>query len=626
MEILGLLSQHEGQHKCNLKQINEFFKELTKSKSNSFSIENFSDFVTAFKCCSSIGTCSILAQFAVNSYILYDDVTEITRDREYYKQIINYMIKNTGPIYKDITELHTFISHNNSYFYAYHDLSNVEIFKLIAELQINLCPDLLYNGLVKSVASEVVASDVVVASEVVASDVVASASEVVASASEVVASASEVVASEVVASEVVASASEVVASEVVASASEVVASASEVVASEVVALEVVSERKPIRRIKVGFISDTIVALHSVTKDRLGIIKHLYTDPEFDVKIMTRIMETDIFFNNFVFNDIDTSDLLVKMDSDSLIENRQQIADQHFDIIVYPEIGMCPKNRWIAFSRLAPIQINTWGHSDTSGLPNIDYFVSSKHFNSPDDQCHYSEKLIRFNSLGTYYHDICQVLKQQPDFANHDSTEFREKIIEKTGIKNPNIYGCLQSFFKTHPSFIKMLNDILTMDPNGVIVILASKDGDLDNERYIKYMNAGIANNDRLHFVYRSPFTQHALDIKNCDLILDYFPFGGFNSTIESFSLGKICITRPGQRISGKFTQGLYEKMGITEFTCKTDEEYVQKAVEYGTNCEKRKEYENCIAENLHKIFEESESVDEWKELLKNLHNGNKLNY
>jgi predicted O-linked N-acetylglucosamine transferase (SPINDLY family) len=374
---------------------------------------------------------------------------------------------------------------------------------------------------------------------------------------------------------------------------------------------------------VGFVSDFVISLHSVAKDRLGIIKHLYTDPEFDVKIMTRKMETDIFFNNFVFNGIDTSDLLVQMDSDNLIENRQQIADQQFDIIVYPEIGMCPKNRWIAFSRLAPIQINTWGHSDTSGLPNIDYFVSSKYFNSADDQCQYSEKLIRFNSLGTYYHDICQILKQQPEFANHDSTEFRETIIQKTGIKNPNIYGCLQSFFKTHPSFVKTLNDILKMDPNGVIVILAAK-GELDNERYIEYMNTSIANNDRLHFVYRSPFTQHALDIKNCDLILDYFPFGGFNSTIESFSLGKICITRPGCRISGKFTQGLYEKMGITEFTCKTDEEYVKKAVEYGTNCEKRKEYENCIADNIHKIFEETESVNEWKQLLKDLHNGTPL--
>ena len=553
MEILSILSKHEAQHKCNLKQINEFFKELTKTKSKSFNLENFSDFVSAFKCCSSIGTCSILVQFAMNSYILYDDVTEIARDREYCKKMINYMIKNVGPIYKDINELQTFISHNNFYFYVYHDLSNVEIFKLIAEFQIKLCPDLIYNGVVKSVASEVV----------IASDEGPGPG---------------------------------------------------------------SERKPTRRIKVGFISDYIVALHSVTKDRLGIIKHLYNDPDFDVKIMTRKMETDIFFNRFVFNDVDTSDLLIKMDSDNLIENRQQIADQHFDIIVYPEIGMCPKNRWIAFSRLAPIQINTWGHSDTSGLPNIDYFVSSKFFNSADDQCQYSEKLIRFNSLGTYYHDICQVLKQQPEFANHDSTAFREKIIEKTGIKNPNIYGCLQSFFKTHPSFVKMLDDILKMDPNGVIVVLASKEGEPDNERYIEYMNVGITNNDRLHFVHRSPFTQHTLDIKNCDLILDYFPFGGFNSTIESFSLGKICITRPGQRISGKFTQGLYEKMGITEFICKTDEEYVKNAVEYGTSCEKRKEYENYIAENIHKIFEETESVDEWKELLKNLHNGNELNY
>jgi predicted O-linked N-acetylglucosamine transferase (SPINDLY family) len=386
-----------------------------------------------------------------------------------------------------------------------------------------------------------------------------------------------------------------------------------------------SNTNTIRRIKVGFISDLIISLHSVAKDRLGIIKHLCNDPEFDVKIMSRKVETDVFFN-FVFENQNTSDLLIKMDSENIIENRQQIADQQFDIIVYPEIGMCSKNRWIAFSRLAPIQIATWGHSDTSGLPNIDYFVSSKYFNSPDDQDHYSEKLILFNSLGTYYHDICKGLKQHPEFANHDSTAFREKIIEKTGVKNPNIYGCLQSFFKTHPSFVKMLDDILKMDPNGVIMILSAKDGDLDTEKHMKYINAGITHNDRLHFVHQSPFTQHTLDITNCDLILDYFPFGGFNSTIESFSLGKICITRPGRRISGKFTQGLYEKMGITEFICKTHEEYVKKAVEYGTNCEKRKEYENYIAENIHKIFEETESVDEWKELLKNLHNGTPLNY
>jgi hypothetical protein len=77
-----------------------------------------------------------------------------------------------------------------------------------------------------------------------------------------------------------------------------------------------------RRIKVGFISDFVVSLHSVAKDRLGIIKYLYNDPEFDVKIMTRKAESDMFFNSYVFADMNTSDLIVKMDSDNLVENRQ----------------------------------------------------------------------------------------------------------------------------------------------------------------------------------------------------------------------------------------------------------------------------------------------------------------
>ena len=35
--------------------------------------------------------------------------------------------------------------------------------------------------------------------------------------------------------------------------------------------------------------------------------------------------------------------------------------------------------YLAFARLAPIQITTWGHSETSGIDTVDYFVSSKYF-------------------------------------------------------------------------------------------------------------------------------------------------------------------------------------------------------------------------------------------------------
>ena len=61
-------------------------------------------------------------------------------------------------------------------------------------------------------------------------------------------------------------------------------------------------------------------------------------------------------------------------------------------------------------------------------------------------------------------------------------------------------------------------------------------------------------------------------------------------------------------------------MGITEFICNSKKEYVSKAVEYGKNIEQRKIYEKMILENVYKIIEDKESVNEWKILLKKLYN------
>ena len=529
--MLISLGTEEGQRQTIIEKTNNFYKKLTGKKI--FDIENFDDFVQAFKKCNSIGFCSILLQFSTNCYYLYDSQSQIIKHRKYYEKIIKYMIANTGPIYQNIQVMNTFISQNNAYRYAYHDISNVELFQNIAKLQSKLCPDLLYNCKIKGINES-------------------------------------------------------------------------------------------KKIKVGFISDFLITFHSVAKDRLGIIKHLYNDPDFDVKIMTRKSNKHLFYDKIV-SDIDSSKLIIQMKDGDLVSNRQQILEEDFDIIVYPEIGMCQQTRFIAFSRLAPIQINTWGHSDTSGLPNIDYFVSSKYFNSREDQSHYSEKLILFDSLGTYYYDVFNFFKNEIQIGDeHEEDNFRNNIIEKTGIEKPNIYGCIQIFIKIHPSFIGMLNEILREDENAVIVLLSTKQGDNDDVILKNYIKSKIKCFERIYFIYQVPFTQYAKNIKSCDLILDYYPFGGFNSTIESFLLGKICITCAGERISGKFTQGLYRKMGITEFICDSEKEYVLQAVRYGKNCDERKKYEGMILENVSKIIEEKESVEEWKIFLKKIYNEKRI--
>lgn len=78
-----------------------------------------------------------------------------------------------------------------------------------------------------------------------------------------------------------------------------------------------------------------------------------------------------------------------------IEAAQQgIAEQELDILIYPDIGMEPLTYFLAFSRLAPIQMAWWGHPITSGLPSIDYFISldDEIVEASDD--HYTEQMVR----------------------------------------------------------------------------------------------------------------------------------------------------------------------------------------------------------------------------------------
>ena len=60
----------------------------------------------------------------------------------------------------------------------------------------------------------------------------------------------------------------------------------------------------------------------------------------------------------------------------LAEMRERLAQARLDVLFYPDIGMEPCTYFLAFSRLAPVQCVTLGHPVTTGIPNVDYFVSS----------------------------------------------------------------------------------------------------------------------------------------------------------------------------------------------------------------------------------------------------------
>ena len=218
----------------------------------------------------------------------------------------------------------------------------------------------------------------------------------------------------------------------------------------------------------------------------------------------------------------------------------KIRDAQFDIVVYPSIGMCSYNTLFANNRLAPIQINTWGHSRTSGIDTIDYYISSKLYevdNVKDAQQQYSENLICLNSLGTYYIDYCK----------------KNKFFDKKTLNLPNnkiILCCLQSLIKINKEFINTLNTILTKISNVIILL---REDDLSTQKKI-YVQKTL--NNKIFWVKNCDFIIYNSYIYHSDLVLDPYPFGGCNGSLEALSKGKIIITRPSNYLPGRFTYGL----------------------------------------------------------------------
>lgn len=101
----------------------------------------------------------------------------------------------------------------------------------------------------------------------------------------------------------------------------------------------------------------------------------------------------------------------------------------------------------------------WGHPDTTGIPTIDYFISSD-IEVANAQDYYSEKLIRLRGLGTYF--------ERPAVPKlWSNASFSTQLKINLGVpNNAHLYFCTQSLFKFHVAFDEVFRGILKKDRNG----------------------------------------------------------------------------------------------------------------------------------------------------------------
>jgi protein O-GlcNAc transferase len=351
------------------------------------------------------------------------------------------------------------------------------------------------------------------------------------------------------------------------------------------------------RIRIGFISK-FFHLHSIGKTSRGLIAEL-SRKLFEVHSIFVPPVIDDPVSRLIQNCSDYYHILPQ----SLHEARKEISNLKLDILFYQDIGMEPFTYYLAFSRLARVQCVSFGHPDTTGIDNIDYFISTNYFEPRNSGSCYSEKLIELQNVATpayYYEPETRLDKTRHDFG----------LSERT-----NLYLCPQTLFKFHPDFDFMLAQILRIDDQATILCLEAHIPywtKLLKERFKRSVGEAVK---RILFLSRQNFNDYMNLLAFSDVVLDTLYFNGMNTTLEAFSVGTPVITLPSHFQRGRHTFGMYQKMGIYECIATDPSDYARRAAQIANDKDLRNSISRKIIDRKTVLFEDRQVLSQWEEFL-----------
>ncbi|MFM2247642.1 MAG: hypothetical protein RL071_3716 [Pseudomonadota bacterium] len=222
-----------------------------------------------------------------------------------------------------------------------------------------------------------------------------------------------------------------------------------------------------------------------------------------------------------------------------------------DALIFPELGMDHDTLWAAAARCAPLQAMGWGHPISSGLPAVDWFLSSAAMEPPDGAAHYSERLVALPGLSV------QVRPAPPPPA-----------LPRAALGLPAdgpLLLCLQSLFKLLPAFDAAFAELAARLPAASLVFVAHP-SPRQTGRFAQRLSAALAaagaDPRQLVIVPQQPLPRfHAL-IALADVVLDGPGWSGGHTTLECAARGQPVVSRWGGRMRQRHSAAIQAALGL----------------------------------------------------------------
>ena len=272
---------------------------------------------------------------------------------------------------------------------------------------------------------------------------------------------------------------------------------------------------------------------------------------------------------------------------------EQIINDQLHILVFPEIGMHPQTMLIAGLQLAPVQCVAWGHPVTTGLPTIDYFLSSELMEPENAQEHYSETLIRLPNIGVSYPKpyIPPIIKTRADFQLADDAV---------------IYLCCQAPFKYLPQYDFIFAEIARRVPKSQFVFL--RGSSIQQRLKRAFAATGLKYEDYCVFLTIPERLDYLMINLLSDVYLDTFTWSGGNTTLEAIACNLPVVTCPGKFMRGRHSDSFLKMLGVTDTIAQNEAEYIEIAVRLGLDPTWRRDIAQRMSENHDRLYDDKACV------------------
>lgn len=276
---------------------------------------------------------------------------------------------------------------------------------------------------------------------------------------------------------------------------------------------------------------------------------------------------------------------------SIKETAKLIHDDQLDMLIDLS-GYLPSfygyysnepNICIFMYKPAPVQINWYGFWGTTGIPEIDYLITTAD-NVPQSQNHnFTEKIYRLKNGYTH----SEIFTDIPDHAE-----------EPPCIKNGYItFASFSRATKLNSQVYNIWSEILKRVENSKLLIKYTMNAEeyMKNMIYSNFEQRGISRDRILIDTNTEKRAKFLSAYDSVDVALEPIPFGGVTTTINALTMGVPVIAKYEEdRVVNGGTCSLLKVIGCKELAASSAEEYIENAVRTATNIEKLKEYRTVL--------------------------------